>query len=384
VGRYTVETLLGRGGMGEVYRAHDERLDRPVALKLLPVARGRDTRAQRRLVREARAAAALCHPGVVTVHEIGEDRGRTFIVMELVEGETLKAHLERRGRLPPGEAVELVAQIADAVHALHQAGFVHRDLKPANLILDRRGRIKILDFGLSKRLTSHPRAETEHDSLTGGPPLSGPPAADDAGPVDGTWPTVYAAPAFDACPAGSDEMQTAAGVILGTPGYAAVELMDGAPAGIASDVFALAVIAYELVTGRRPFGSADLRGLRLAVAHGFYAPASRTSQGAVGASFDRALAPALSPRPGERPDSVVALVTSLRAALVPAAPPARFPRATGGLLAGTLAAGLSLWPGPREPPGRLDRSPVSTADGAERTTTCDRLARAPTVETCER
>jgi serine/threonine protein kinase len=446
--------------MGEVYGAHDERLDRRVALKLLPATRGLDPRARRRLLREARAASALSHPGIVTVHEVGEDQGRAFIVMERVEGETLRAYLERRGRLAPAEALDLLAQIADAIHAIHEVGLVHRDLKPANLILDRRGRVKVLDFGLSKRIRSLTRARSipgmataaaaagvamppravartaaaiaTTTAATGGAAVAaaavlaasvsaavsatGQTAPSDLTLAGRTDPglakvadhTVFAASALDRLSAGSDELETADGVVMGTPGYAAVELMAGGPARVESDVFSLAVIAYELITGLRPFEGVTLSALRASIERGDYTPASHAAPGAVGPRFDAALAAGLDRHAARRPPSAPALVTALGEALAGSqAPPRRPRRISARLTAVGLAAGLALGFAPpatrpasatvalgcgvisapgtssvgREEDAPRWRAPAR-ATGVQRA--CGDTARPPTVEACKR
>src|SRR5262249_51320718 len=131
VGPLRIEQLLGAGSMGEVYLARDPRLDRPVALKLMI-----DSDARDRMLREARAASALRHPGIVTIYDIGEHDGQTYIAMEYVAGETFEAMVARRGPLPPAEAVELLAQVGDAIAKAHEAGILHRDIKAANLMVD--------------------------------------------------------------------------------------------------------------------------------------------------------------------------------------------------------------------------------------------------------
>ncbi|HEU4334215.1 MAG TPA: serine/threonine-protein kinase, partial [Candidatus Eisenbacteria bacterium] len=146
--RYRVLERLGGGGMGEVYRAHDERLDRDVALKIL--APGRGTAEDRdRIRREARVLSRLSHPGISTVFDVESAEDVEFLVLELVRGETLQERL-RRGPLPEATALEWAAQIADALEAAHQRGVIHRDLKPANVMVTREGRVKVLDFGLAK------------------------------------------------------------------------------------------------------------------------------------------------------------------------------------------------------------------------------------------
>jgi len=154
---YRIEAKLGQGGMGEVYRATDLKLRRPVALKILPLSAIRnDPDARERFRQEARFASVLNHPNVVTIYAVDEVEGLDFIAMEYVEGETLEEVVRRRGPLPPAEAVDLVAKIADALATAHDAGVLHRDIKSANLMVDGDGRVKVLDFGLSKRTRGAP------------------------------------------------------------------------------------------------------------------------------------------------------------------------------------------------------------------------------------
>ena len=206
---FRVVRELGRGGMGVVYLAEDLKLGRQVALKVFPPQFEMDGERLRRLQREARLAAGLNHPNVVTVYEIGVWQGRPFIAAEFVEGETL-ADCIARGRLPEAQAASIGMQILAALAAAHNAGIVHRDLKPANIMVRADGTVKVLDFGLA-RFVSVPGGE-EMATLT----------------------------------------QTALGCILGTPAYMSPEQWEGKPADARSDIFAFGCILHEMLTGRRP------------------------------------------------------------------------------------------------------------------------------------
>ena len=149
LGPYEIVRSLGAGGMGEVYRARDTRLGREVALRILPESVAHDAARRARFDLEARAASALNHPNIVTVHDIGEEGGVSYIVTELVEGESLRTLIER-GPVPARKLIDIAAQIADGLAAAHAAGITHRDLKPENIMLTRAGRVNILDFGLAK------------------------------------------------------------------------------------------------------------------------------------------------------------------------------------------------------------------------------------------
>jgi eukaryotic-like serine/threonine-protein kinase len=215
LGSYEVIAPLGSGGMGEVYCARDTRLGRDVAVKVLPAERLADTGRRARFEREARAVAALSHPHIVTIHEIDSAEGLDFIVMELVQGETLARAL-RRGPLPTAEALRIAIPLADAVAAAHAAGVVHRDLKPANVMLGRDGVVKVLDFGLAK-LAHDDTAGSDVRTETAGAPLSRP------------------------------------GTVAGTAGYMSPEQASGGEVDARSDVFSFGVLLYEMVTGRRAF-----------------------------------------------------------------------------------------------------------------------------------
>ncbi len=215
LGRFKVVSLLGAGGMGEVYRARDMRLGRDVALKVLPADVASDTERLRRFEHEARAAAALNHPNILALHDIGEHDGTPYLVTELLEGEGLRERIAR-GPLPVKEAVRIAIQVARGLAAAHGKGIVHRDLKPENLFVTSDGTVRILDFGLASL-----RGEAEGE----GPPTESP--------------TVT--------------KLTRAGTILGTAGYMAPEQVRGQKVDQRADIFAFGCVLYEMLTGRRAF-----------------------------------------------------------------------------------------------------------------------------------
>ena len=208
---YVVEELVGRGGMGEVYRARDQRLDRPVALKLLAPRLADDEGFRERLLRESRLAASLDHPNVVPIYETGEADGRLFIAMRYVEGTDLKALLRREGALSPERTVALAGQVADALDAAHARGLVHRDVKPSNVLIDEQGgreHCYLADFGLTQSVS-------------------------DRGPADGQ--------------------------LMGTLEYVAPEQIRGDAVDGRADVYALGCLLFEALTGTLPFtGASDV------------------------------------------------------------------------------------------------------------------------------
>jgi len=214
LGPYRIEERLGEGGMGDVFRATDTRLHRTVAVKVL---RGRgpaDPDARQRFQREVRAASALNHPNICTVHDVGEANGQPYLVMEYLEGETLSGRLAR-GPLPLGDLLDVAIQVADALDAAHTHGIVHRDIKPANVFITRRQQAKVMDFGIAK--TTGVLADGEGDT--------GPASA----------------------------LLTEQGVAIGTVAYMSPEQARGEPLDARSDLFSYGVLLYEMATGVRPF-----------------------------------------------------------------------------------------------------------------------------------
>ncbi|GLH72846.1 hypothetical protein GETHLI_13480 [Geothrix limicola] len=214
LGTYRILAPLGAGGMGEVYRAHDERLGRDVAIKVLSGAFGSDGDRLRRFQQEARVLASLSHPNVVQIFEAGEHEGSPYLVMELLEGETLRERMRGKA-LPPKRAAELAREAAQGLAAAHERGILHRDLKPENLFLTREGRVKVLDFGLAKARSAPAGSRVETEAFTAA--LSEP------------------------------------GQVVGTSGYMSPEQVRGETTDARSDLFSLGVVLWEMVTGAKPF-----------------------------------------------------------------------------------------------------------------------------------
>ena len=305
LGPYEVCASLGAGGMGEVYRAHDTRLSRDVAIKILPaVSGGLDALA--RFEREARAVAALSHPNILAIHDVGAEGSTHFVVTELLEGETLRVRLGARGPLAPSEAAAYGVQIARGLAAAHDRGIVHRDLKPDNIFVTRDGRVKILDFGI---------------------------AAFD----QGTTPT------------GPQPTLTKTGQVLGTLGYMAPEQLLGHPAISQSDLFAFGIVMHEMLTGSHPFARKTAPEVQTAVLREEPASLARAVPG-LSPSLVRVIERCLEKEPAQRPESARDLAIFLEALSDTSAPavhrvePARRPLPlplmilSGGLLLLTLAA----------------------------------------------
>ena len=226
ISHYQVLSLLGAGGMGAVYLARDPRLDRTVALKILPGELAADADRMRRFTREAKAASALNHPNVATIHDVGESDGISFIVMEHVEGETLLARIGRR--MTPREVVDIAVQAADALDLAHAKGITHRDIQPANLMLTHRGVVKVLDFGVAKVARS------------------------DESTLNGDW-TV--------------EPVTAVGSVVGSGPYMSPEQIVGGDVDSRSDVFSLGVVIYQMATGQLPFSGSTRAEMKDRILH---------------------------------------------------------------------------------------------------------------------
>src|SRR5215470_1407967 len=214
LGPYEILSPLGAGGMGEVYRARDTRLDRIVAIKVLPAHLSSDPARRQRFEREARAVASLNHPHICVLHDIGSQSGVDFLVLEYLEGETL-AHRLERGPMPTQELLKIATEVTDALDKAHRQGVIHRDLKPGNIMLVKSG-AKLLDFGLAKPVTA-PASATLTDMATASKPL------------------------------------TAEGTIIGTFQYMAPEQLEGKEADARSDIFSFGAVLYEMATGKKAF-----------------------------------------------------------------------------------------------------------------------------------
>jgi serine/threonine-protein kinase len=291
LGPYEILAPLGQGGMGEVYRARDLRLDREVAVKVVPGPLAQDPERLARFEREARAVAALAHPNILTLHDVGREQGIPFAVTELLEGVTLRARLAG-APVPWREAVEIGAAIADGLAAAHAKGIIHRDIKPENLFRTADGRVKILDFGLA-RVTSP--AWTE--------------------PETAPYPAAHTDP----------------GTVVGTVGYMSPEQLRGRPADGRSDLFSLGCVLYELLAGKHPFRGRTAAETTAAILYD--EPPALAGLGAnASPEVERVIRSCLAKEPGERSPSARDLAFALRALLsssdvpAPLPPTARYPR----------------------------------------------------------
>ena len=270
--KYRIDQLLGRGGMGAVYRARDLRLDRLVALKVVRANLVGDAEAKRRFRREAQIVASLQHPAIVSVFDYGTfPDGGAYLVMELVRGEDLRHVLQREGRLEVPRTLRILTAVCSAIEAAHRQGVLHRDLKPENILLPAREvEAKVFDFGVAKVIEDH---------------------ADQGTTVGGS-------------------LVTAAGMIVGTPAYMAPEQLHGLAVDARTDIFSLGVIAFEMMTGDLPFGRGTIADIVLAHAHGL---PQRLNHG-LPPDLERTIRSALSRDPDKRPPSAHAFAQLLASA----------------------------------------------------------------------
>ena len=271
LGPYEIISSLGAGGMGEVYRARDARLGRDVAIKVLPDHMAKDPKAIARFEREARAVAALSHPNILAIFDVGSQQGFSYLVTELLEGETLRAHL-RGSSIGWRKATQISSAIAEGLSAAHSKGIIHRDLKPENIFVTTGGHVKILDFGLARR---------QHI----------------ASPQDET--------------ATVTDVGTEPGTVMGTVGYMSPEQVRGYVADAPSDIFSLGCVLYEMIAGRRPFArETPVQTLAAILEHN---PPSLTESGSeIPQQLDRIVANCLEKLPSERIQSAQDLSVALR------------------------------------------------------------------------
>jgi hypothetical protein len=275
-GKYRIVEEIGRGGMGVVYRAHDDSLARDVAIKVLPAEFASDSGRLRRFEQEAKAAGQLNHPNILVVYDVGSQGGAPYLVTELLEGESLRQTLSG-GALPMRAAIDYGAQIARGLAMAHEKGIVHRDLKPENLFITRRGLVKILDFGLAKLRSDKPHPEETLQASTG-------------------------------------MMVTEAGAIIGTVPYMSPEQAQGAPVDARTDVFSFGAVLYEMVTGRRAFDGETQVSILSAVLTKT-PPAASTLLKDVPPELDRILKRCLEKEPTRRYPSADELCKDLTACL---------------------------------------------------------------------
>jgi eukaryotic-like serine/threonine-protein kinase len=329
LGPYVLGPALGAGGMGEVYRAHDSRLGRDVAIKILPPDVVDDPERLRRFESEARAAAALNHPNILVVHDVGREHDTAYLVTELLEGRTLRAVIDG-GAVPHPRALDYAVQIAEGLATAHARGIVHRDLKPENLFVTTDGRVKILDFGLAKAVTLGEAAVA----------------------ATVTTPLAHG---------------TAPHVVLGTPGYMAPEQVRGGVVDHRADIFAFGCVLYELLTDRNAFEGDSQAAILAAILERDPAPPSSLQPSLpspvhplMAPLLDRIVRQCLAKAPGDRPDSAHDVANELRwiREMSDASPAAvregrRSVRAglliAGGLAAAAAGAGVMSWVRPGVP-----------------------------------
>ncbi len=273
IAHYRIESKLGHGGMGEVFLAEDTLLRRKVALKLLPPDFQLDQSARRRFLREARSAAGLAHANICTIHEVGESAGKDFIVMEYVEGQTLRDRLAQ-GPMPWKEELQAAIEITEGLEEAHEKGIVHRDLKPANIMLTRKGHAKVMDFGLAKQVIQPGRPEGQEETLS---------------------------------------VITMEGTPAGTLAYMSPEQLRGESVDYRSDVFSLGVVFYEMMAGLHPFRGATVLGTSDRILHEEPVPARRLNP-EIPEEIERLIERMLAKDPAVRPVSAREVLAELRAA----------------------------------------------------------------------
>ena len=313
---YEILSLIGKGGMGEVYLAHDERLDRKVAIKFLPEEMVADPQARKRFLREAKAAAALDHPFICKIFEAGEYEGQSYIVMEYIPGTTLRDKIAETP-LGLGDALKVALEVAEALEAAHEKGIAHRDLKPSNLMCTPQGHVKVMDFGLAKHVVSEP----------------------DAGALTRTQ-------AETATAAATVASVTESGVVVGTIAYMSPEQAKGGEVDTRTDIFALGIVLAEILTGRHPFNRPTPVETLTAVLRD-NPPPIHIKPKVINPALSRILHKALAKEPAERYQKISEMAADIRALESEIAPGGRHGLRGWGVrglaLAGVIAIAALAW-----------------------------------------
>jgi eukaryotic-like serine/threonine-protein kinase len=281
LGPYEIQSQIGVGGMGEVYRARDTRLDRTVAVKILPEHLGANDAARQRFDREARSVSALSHPNMCQLYDVGHQDGIDFIVMEFLEGETLAERI-KRGPIPTDQLLKIGSEICEGLERAHKSGVIHRDIKPANVMLTKSG-AKLMDFGLAKAIDA-PEAPSSLTQSIAMPGSATNATASGAPPGSGT---------------GSTGPLTQAGVVVGTFQYMSPEQVEGKPADVRSDIFTFGCVLYEMATAKRAFDGKTSHSVIAAILEREPAPIS-TIEPASPLALDRLVKSCLAKDPDDR------------------------------------------------------------------------------------